>query len=114
MRYAIEVLKFPTPKTGQLLWSKERGIRAAANYQAFLKSGETSLEDYWLARHKEHEAQTGHKLEFVSWDGVHNIKYWIPPKDVGVIGSPWADIEAYSDKHEFKTEKHEDLLPGFC
>ena len=110
MRYPIEVLKFPQPATGQLLWSKERGLRAAANYQEFLRSGEQDLEQSWLRRHKDYEARTAHRLEFVHWDGTHNIKYWIPPKDVGVIGSLWNDIEAYSYKHDFKTEKHEALL----
>jgi DNA modification methylase len=111
MRYTIPVLKFPQPKTGQLLWKNERGLRAAANYAEFLASGEAYIEAYWRRRREQYAAQTGHPLlEFVAWDGKHNIKYWIPPKEFGVIGNLWADIEAYSYKHDFKTEKHESLL----
>jgi DNA modification methylase len=110
MRYAIDVLAFPEPKSGQLLWKRERGIRAADNYKTFLESGEPDLENYWLRHAKRYKDETGHKLEFVHWDEKHNIKYWIPSKDVGVIGSLWADIEAYSYRHDFRTEKHEALL----
>ncbi len=110
MRYAIPVLGFPKPKRGQLLWKEERGLRAAQNYQDFLAAGGTDLEAYWAERREEYARRTGHKLEFVNWDGEHIIKYWIPPKELGVIGSLWADIEAYSYTHDFKTEKHESLL----
>jgi len=110
MRYAIESIGFSAPGTGQLLWAKQRGIRAAQNYLDFELSGESSLDEYWLKKHEDYERATGHKLEFVRWDGQHNIKYWIPPKDLGVIGNLWADIEAYSYKHDFRTEKHEALL----
>jgi DNA modification methylase len=110
MRYEIPVLKFPEPKRGQLLWGKERGLRAADNYQEFLRSGETDLEVYWRKNKDEYRHKIGHKLEFVNWDGQHIIKYWIPPKELGVIGNLWADIESYSYKHDFKTEKHESLL----
>lgn len=110
MRYEIPVLKFPEPKRGQLLWGRDRGLRAAQNYHEFLLSGETDLEAYWCKHCAAYQQQIGHKLEFVNWDGQHIIKYWIPPKELGVIGSLWADIEAYSYKHDFKTEKHEALL----
>jgi len=110
MRYAIPVLGFPEPSTGQLLWSRQRGLRAAENYQTFLKSGDTDLEAYWRKHHSQYEKETGHRLEFVNWDGRRIIQYWIPPKELGVIGSLWSDIEAYSYKHDFKTEKHESLL----
>jgi DNA modification methylase len=110
MRYAIPCLNFPKPTRGQLLWSEERGLRAAENYQRFLKSGEQDLETYWRKNGEAYFEQTGHKLEFVNWDGAHIIKYWISPKELGVIGSLWADIEAYSYKHNYKTEKHEGLL----
>lgn len=110
MRYAIEEFHFPEPKTGQLLWKKDRGIRAARNYKLFLDSGASGLETYWATTAEQYKRETGHRLEFVYWDGKHNVKYWIPPKDLGVIGSLWSDIETYSYKHDFKTEKHEALL----
>jgi DNA modification methylase len=110
MRYPIPDLNFPEPARGQLLWKKERGLRAAANYVEFLRSDATDLETYWRERHAVYQARSGHPLEFVSWDGKHNIKYWIPPKEEGVIGNLWSDIEAYSYRHDYRTEKHEALL----
>jgi adenine specific DNA methylase Mod len=110
MRYAIPVLNFPEPKQGQLLWKKSRGLRAAENFQEFLHSEASDLEIYWRDNRLAYKEKTGENMEFVNWDGQHIIKYWIPPKELGVIGSLWADIEAYSYKHEFKTEKHEALL----
>jgi DNA modification methylase len=110
MRYEIPVLGFPQPARGQLLWKKERGLRAAENYSGFQRSGESELEAYWRKTREGYRQKYGTELEFVSWDGEHIIKYWIPPKEQGIIGNLWADIEAYSYKHDFKTEKHESLL----
>ena len=110
MRYEVPQFAFPKPTRGQLLWKKDRGLRAAENYAAYLRSGESDLEQYWLRKKDQYRQDTGHPFEFVHWDGEHNIKYWIPPKTSGVIGTLWNDIEAYSYRHSYNTEKHPHLL----
>ena len=97
-----ELLGFK-PKSGQFLWSRERAEQAVKNYEGFLKSGETDLVAYW--------ERTGRKLEFVAlFPNRAYPQYWIPPKDEGLIGDVWTDIQAYSYTWGYDTEKHEDLL----
>jgi DNA methylase len=66
MRYAIPCLKFPKPNRGQLLWAEKRGLRAAQNYQDFLRSGQNDLEAYWRSNAAEYQRRTAQKLEFVN------------------------------------------------
>lgn len=97
-----EILGFK-PNGGQLLWSEKRGLKAAQNYLDFLESGETDLEEYWI--------KTGKSLEFVRvTQGRAYPEYWISPKEEGIIGDVWLDIQAYSYSNDYSTEKHEDLL----
>ena len=97
-----EILGFK-PNGGQLLWSEKRGLKAAENYKDFIKSGESDLEKYWET--------TGKQLEFVRWtENRAYPEYWISPKDEGIIGDVWLDIQAYSYQNDYSTEKHEDLL----
>src|SRR5262249_32290202 len=50
-------------------------------------------------------------LEFVRKSETRAYpEYWIPPKQEGIIGDVWLDIQAYSYIHNYDTEKHEDLL----
>jgi hypothetical protein len=61
------------PTTGQFMWAKDRGLRAAQNYKDFVASGETDLQDYW--------EKTGQKLEFVrKSEGRAYPEYFIPAK----------------------------------
>jgi len=97
-----ELLGFK-PTHGQYLWSKERAYRAVQNYRTFLESGQTDLLAYWK--------ETGRKLEFVAkLPGRAYPQYWIPPKQTGLLGDVWTDIQAYSYTQGYETEKHEDLL----
>jgi DNA modification methylase len=97
-----ELLGFK-PTTGQFLWSRERAERAVKNYQTFVKSGANDLVSYW--------ERTGRTLEFVArFPNRAYPQYWIPPKDEGLIGDVWTDIQAYSYAWGYDTEKHEDLL----
>lgn len=101
-----EILGF-RPTHGQNLWGKERGLRAAVNYKAFLEwkkpHPDKSLLDYWK--------QTGEQLEFVRNEpGARAPEYWVPPKEAGILGNEWLDIEAYAYGYDYKTEKHTDLL----
>ncbi|MEW5948688.1 MAG: site-specific DNA-methyltransferase [Thermodesulfobacteriota bacterium] len=97
-----ELLGFK-PTHGQFLWAKERAERAVKNYQEFIKSGEADLVGYWK--------KTGRKLEFIAkFPGRAYPQYWIPPKDEGLIGDVWTDIQSYSYSSDYDTEKHEDLL----
>lgn len=97
-----ELLGFK-PTHGQFLWSRERALRAVKNYEQFLASGEPDLVAYWEG--------TGRRLEFVKKSKSRAYpEYWIPPKQEGIIGDVWLDIQAYSYLHDYDTEKHEDLL----
>jgi adenine-specific DNA-methyltransferase len=97
-----ELLGFK-PTHGQFLWSEERAKRAVKSYEEFLASGEQDLEAYW----EEH----GRTLEFVRKSpGRAYPEYWIPPKEEGLMGDVWLDIQAYSYQWDYETEKHEDLL----
>ncbi|MBN1653776.1 MAG: site-specific DNA-methyltransferase [Deltaproteobacteria bacterium] len=97
-----ELLGFE-PKHGQFLWSKERALRAVSNYQAFLHSGKEDLLTYW--------EETGRKLEFVAMlPGRAYPQYWLPPKQAGLLGDVWTDIQSYSYTQGYETEKHEELL----
>lgn len=100
MRY--EILGFK-PTYGQLMWKEDRGLKAAENYKDFLKSGYDSLVKYWEA--------TGKKLEFVRWVKSRSYpEYWVPPKEEGIVGNQWLDIQGYSYSTGYPTEKHEDLI----
>jgi len=104
MRY--EILGYH-PTHGQLLWRRERGLKAAENFKTFLswrgKHPDKSLLDYWL--------QTGQELEFVRYEkGARAPEYWLPPKEEGILGNEWLDIQAYAYGFDYKTEKHEALL----
>jgi DNA modification methylase len=100
MRY--QLLGFE-PTHGQFLWSKSRAERAVRNYQDFLKSGEPDLIDYW--------EKTGKELEFIAmFPGRAYPQYWLPPKQTGLIGDVWTDIQSYSYRWGYETEKHEALL----
>ena len=91
------------PTSGQFLWSEERAKRAVKNYEDFIKSGEKELVSYW--------EKNGHVLEFVRKSESRKYpEYWIPPKDEGILGDVWLDIQAYSYLSNYNTEKHEDLL----
>lgn len=101
-----EILGFK-PTHGQLMWGKERGLRAAENYKRYLEwknsHGQKELIEYWK--------ETGEQLEFVRYeDGARSPDYWIPPKGEGILGNEWLDIQAYSYGYDYKTEKHEELL----
>ena len=97
-----ELLGFK-PTSGQFLWAKERGLKAVKNYEDFIASGSEDIVEYWN--------NTGNVLEFVRQSiGRRYPEYWIPPKDEGVIGDVWTDIQAYSYGNGYSTEKHEDLL----
>lgn len=100
MRY--ELLGFE-PTHGQFLWSKSRAERAVKNYQDFIKSGEPDLIEYW--------EKTGRELEFIAkFPGRAYPQYFLPPKQTGLVGDVWTDIQSYSYKWGYETEKHEDLL----
>ncbi|HIH96757.1 MAG TPA: site-specific DNA-methyltransferase [Thermoplasmata archaeon] len=97
-----ELLGFE-PTHGQFLWKKERAEKAVENYNEFEKNGETDLVKYW--------EKTGKKLEFVRYTKQRSYpEYWIPPKDEGLIGDVWLDIQSYSYTSGYNTEKHSDLL----
>jgi DNA modification methylase len=105
-RMQYEILGFK-PTSGQNLWSKERGLQAAENYKAFEKWNrqhpDKTLLEYWK--------ETGEKLEFVKYEeGARCPDYWIAPKEEGILGNDWTDIQAYSYSYDYKTEKHEELL----
>lgn len=94
-----------TPERGQWKWSKDRALRAIANYRLFEKefSNSMSLEEYWDLY--------GRKLEFIrKRPGVKYAEYWIPPKSHKILDNNWLDIEAYNYSTGYATEKHEDLL----
>ncbi len=104
LRY--EILGF-SPTHGQLLWKKERGLKAAANHKAFLawqkKRPTGTILDYWR--------ESGEELEFIRYEpGARSPEYWLPPKEEGILGNNWLDIEAYSYTSDYRTEKHEQLL----
>jgi DNA modification methylase len=101
-----EILGF-NPTSGQNLWGEERGLEAAENYKKFQlwqeQNPDKTLLDYWR--------ETGEKLEFVKYEkGARSPDYWIPPKEEGILGNDWTDIQAYSYSYDYKTEKHEELL----
>jgi adenine-specific DNA-methyltransferase len=97
-----ELLGFK-PTHGQYLWAEERARKAVANYEAFVASGEADLVAYW--------ERTGSTLEFVRKSpGRRYPEYWIPPKEEGLLGDVWLDIQAYSYQWDYETEKHEDLI----
>jgi adenine-specific DNA-methyltransferase len=101
MRYELLGIKI---EKGQWLWSKERAIHAAKNYEDYLKEKEKSgisLEEYW--------EKTGKKLEFVRRNG-DKIEYWIPPKEKEILDNNWLDIPGYSYGWGFATENSEILL----
>lgn len=102
MRY--EIFGY-TPERGQWKWSKDRALRAIANYRLFEKefSSRMLLEEYWEI--------SGRKLEFVrKRKGVKYAEYWISPKTHRILDNNWLDIEAYNYSTGYATEKHEQLL----
>jgi adenine specific DNA methylase Mod len=93
------------PERGQWKWSKERALRAIANYSLFEKefSSNMSLEHYWVL--------SGRRLEFIrKRDNVKYAEYWIPSKTHKILDNIWFDIEAYNYSTGYATEKHEQLL----
>jgi DNA modification methylase len=97
-----ELLGFK-PTSGQFLWAEDRARKAVKNYEEFVASGASSLVDYW--------ERTGRVLEFVrKSEGRAYPEYWIPPKEEGILGDVWLDIQSYSYGSDYSTEKHEDLL----
>lgn len=104
MRY--EIFGY-TPERGQWKWSKDRALRAIANYMIYEKefSSRMPLEEYWeMTKGKE-------KLEFIrKREGVKYAEYWIPPKSHKILDNIWLDVEAYAYSTGYSTEKHEELL----
>ncbi|MFW6116491.1 MAG: DNA methyltransferase, partial [bacterium] len=101
-----EVLGFD-PDHGQLMWGKGRGLRAAENYKSYLdwsrENPDQTLLDYWR--------ETGEELEFVRYrEGASYPEYWVPPKDEGILGNEWLDVQGYAYSYGYKTEKHEALI----
>lgn len=102
MRY--EIFGY-TPERGQWKWSKDRALRAIANYGLYEKefSSQMSLEEYWRLSER--------KLEFIrKRKGVKYAEYWIPLKSHKILDNIWLDIEAYNYSTGYATEKHEELL----
>jgi adenine-specific DNA-methyltransferase len=101
MRY--EIFDF-TPSRGQWKWTKDRALKAIANYNLYKqKFSQIPLEEYWI--------MNGKKLEFIrKRPSVKYAEYWIPPKTHRIIDNVWLDIEAYSYSSGYGTEKHVDLL----
>ncbi|PNS01241.1 DNA methylase [Petrotoga miotherma DSM 10691] len=101
MRY--EILGINITK-GQWMWGKERALKAAKNYDEYLKEKEKtneSLEEYWK--------KTGKKLDFLRRKG-NTIQYWVAPRENVLLDNTWTDIPGYSSGWGFKTENSEILL----
>ena len=102
MRYEIFGI---TPKRGQWKWSRERALKAIENYKTYIDehSNKMSLEDYWEMMDK--------KVEFIRYrPGTKYPQYWVAPREKKILDNVWFDVEAYSYKTKFPTEKHEELL----
>ena len=101
-----EILGFK-PTHGQLMWGEDRGLTAVENYKTFLEwkkqNPSGALLDYWR--------ETGEELEFVRFEpGASYPEYWVPAKEEGILGNEWLDIQGYAYSHDYRTEKHENLL----
>ncbi|MFN3597034.1 MAG: site-specific DNA-methyltransferase [Rubricoccaceae bacterium] len=108
MRYPLLGVR---PDTGQWKWSEAKALEAVANYEAYLASGASSLEDYW--------DRTGNKLKFIrrrpEGKGMNlGVEHWIPPSKGILRSSNWTDILASASLNnldiEFSNPKNPALL----
>jgi adenine-specific DNA-methyltransferase len=101
MRY--ELFGLLPPKNYYWKWGKERGLKAAKNYQNYLKEAKFTNETL-----EEYSERTGIK-DFVKLDGK-SVKYWVPVRETDFLVNNWLDIPGYSQGWGFKTENSEILL----
>lgn len=108
MRYSVLGVR---PDTGQWKWSERRAEKAVANYEDYIASGSSSLEDYW--------EQTGRDLKFIrrrpKGKGMNlGVEHWIPPSDGILRSSNWTDVLASASLSglgiEFSNPKNPVLL----
>jgi len=92
-----------TPTHGQWKWERERALRAVENYDRFVKEGEgRSLVEYWRDLGGEHE--------FIRKSATGTVENWFSPSDDKVGDTVWDDVQAYENRKEYATQKHEELL----
>ena len=105
MRYEIFGIK---PESGQWRWEEARGMRAKANYEKFLKNDgdDEMLDEYYI----EHFEDTGEKIDFVRLGPSKSVQYYVPPRDVKMGNTLWADIPSSARTTGYPTEKSEALL----
>ena len=90
---------------GQWMWRKERAFVAVENYKEYFQkhSSKISLKEYW--------EKTGKKLEFVRANTrTGNPEYFVLPKEKVTSDTSWIDIQAYSFRYRFPSEKSEVLI----
>ncbi|MBX8631868.1 MAG: site-specific DNA-methyltransferase [Thermoplasmata archaeon] len=90
---------------GQWKWRRERSIKAAVNYEIYLRekrgTGET-LEEYWQ--------RTGMVKEFVRRNRRGRPEYWVKPRSRVICDNNWLDLRAYDYSSGMRTQKSEMLL----
>ncbi len=93
-----------TPTTGQWKWAEARALRAAGNYDQFLRtaSDRMTLVEYWRS--------TGQSLEFLRLSERGKVENWFEPSDSRIADTLWTDVHAYENEKDYATQKHEELL----
>lgn len=85
-----------TPKTGQWRWSRERSLRAAANYELMLtETGKRSsdlsaveIDAWFLAKC----AELGEEIDLLRLSATGKPEHYVPPTDSTLLNDVWFDI----------------------
>ena len=86
MRYEIDGVNIDH---GQWKWSKEKGLRALANYKTYQRNeSDISLKDYYLKKRNE-----GEDLDFVRKNTNGTIEYWVKPRDRIIVDPNFMDLQ---------------------
>ncbi|GAK60894.1 DNA methylase N-4/N-6 domain protein [Candidatus Vecturithrix granuli] len=96
------------PEKGQWRWSEERGKKAAANYQNYLRhyNDRMSLDEYYSYA----LTSRGEKLSFVRFGPDNNVQYYVPPRAYKLMSNVWMDVRTRGTFMNYPTEKHIELL----
>ena len=95
---------YPPSEKGRWIWEKDRAYRAIENYNDFEKEyseGNCSSFEEYASAHPD--------KEFVRYNNG-SPQYWILARDEIMCDTSWGDIQAYSQRHNYATEKSESLL----
>lgn len=97
-----------TPDRGQWRWSKERTMKAVANYEQYLElySQKMPVDEYYM-----HVLEArGEKLDFVRLSSTGKPEHYVPPTEYRILSDVWMDLVTYETGGDYPTQKSEELL----